>query len=393
MELIPFIKKAQEVSPSEVKLFSSPWSAPAWMKNIDAATNASSLKKEYYQVYADYYVKFLNAYSAEGLKFWGLTPQNEPGHGLTYGNWNSMGWTPKQMLEFLVANLCPSLKKHNYQHLNVMINDNQRSNVMEWLERVPACLKLLSAIKHKIDFSCGVNSLRRILKEMGFKWESYLPFNKCWQIKDQFGVLTNMSSSNHLITVHARTLEAIRWTQEILKRWTNGILQSHGHDVIRLPPYMCELNDIELAWAKAKRLVLKQCHRRRQSSKARRYKKKSDFLCHEAKLGSLLFTCSKERGMLLGDEWADRRYYRELYYMWTLLYKNESLRKCASGMAVHWYADSLSPASILTKAHEQDTDKFLLYTEACVGAREHNKCATEAQGLENPIVGLQLVRG
>ncbi|XP_022818635.1 uncharacterized protein LOC111351097 [Spodoptera litura] len=33
------------------------------------------------------------------------------------------------------------------------------------------------------------------------------------------------------------------------------LIKGHGHDVLRLPPYMCDLNPIELAWAKVKRLV------------------------------------------------------------------------------------------------------------------------------------------
>ncbi|XP_047035473.1 uncharacterized protein LOC124641450 [Helicoverpa zea] len=32
-------------------------------------------------------------------------------------------------------------------------------------------------------------------------------------------------------------------------------IRSHGHVVVRLPPYMCDLNPIELAWAKVKRIV------------------------------------------------------------------------------------------------------------------------------------------
>jgi hypothetical protein len=33
------------------------------------------------------------------------------------------------------------------------------------------------------------------------------------------------------------------------------LLERYGHQVIRLPPYMCEFNAIELAWAKVKRSV------------------------------------------------------------------------------------------------------------------------------------------
>lgn len=33
------------------------------------------------------------------------------------------------------------------------------------------------------------------------------------------------------------------------------LLKSYGHDVLRLPPYHCDLNPIELVWADIKRYV------------------------------------------------------------------------------------------------------------------------------------------
>ncbi|XP_029055242.2 uncharacterized protein C21orf140 homolog [Osmia bicornis bicornis] len=33
------------------------------------------------------------------------------------------------------------------------------------------------------------------------------------------------------------------------------LFKRHGHNVLRFPPYMCELNPIELAWAKVKRII------------------------------------------------------------------------------------------------------------------------------------------
>nr|CAD7395805.1 unnamed protein product [Timema poppensis] len=131
---IPLIKRAQELSPVPVKLFSSPWSAPDWMKTIDTTTKASSLKKEYYGVYANYYVRFLDEYAAENLEFWGLTTQNEPGHGLTYGSWNSMGWYPEQLLDWVVGYLGPALEEGGYSHLKLMINDDQRINVPDFVK-------------------------------------------------------------------------------------------------------------------------------------------------------------------------------------------------------------------------------------------------------------------
>ena len=33
------------------------------------------------------------------------------------------------------------------------------------------------------------------------------------------------------------------------------LIKEHGHNVLRLPPYMCEFNLIELAWAQVKRKI------------------------------------------------------------------------------------------------------------------------------------------
>ncbi|XP_063369365.1 uncharacterized protein LOC134657732 [Cydia amplana] len=38
---------------------------------------------------------------------------------------------------------------------------------------------------------------------------------------------------------------------------TEEILKAHGHEVLKLPPYHCDLNAIELAWSMAKRTVAK----------------------------------------------------------------------------------------------------------------------------------------
>lgn len=53
---------------------------------------------EYYQLWADYYVKFFEAYEEEGVQFWGVTTQNEPATGLLGGDINCMAWTPSLMV-------------------------------------------------------------------------------------------------------------------------------------------------------------------------------------------------------------------------------------------------------------------------------------------------------
>lgn len=76
--VIPMLKVAQSYNP-DLLLMGSPWSAPAWMKD-SKTMNGGSLKTAYEGVYADYFVKFIEAYQHEGLNIWAVTPQNEPLH-------------------------------------------------------------------------------------------------------------------------------------------------------------------------------------------------------------------------------------------------------------------------------------------------------------------------
>lgn len=56
------------------------------------------LKEEYYQTWADYYLKFFDAYEEYGIKFWGVTTQNEPASGIFFGTINNLAWTPSLMV-------------------------------------------------------------------------------------------------------------------------------------------------------------------------------------------------------------------------------------------------------------------------------------------------------
>jgi len=74
---IPFIKRALETAKGDLKIYASPWSPPAWMKTNNNMLYGGKLKPEYLQTWADYFVKYVKAYAAEGIPIWGLTVQNE----------------------------------------------------------------------------------------------------------------------------------------------------------------------------------------------------------------------------------------------------------------------------------------------------------------------------
>ena len=75
---IPLIKQAITAAGGRLKLYVSPWSPPAWMKDNNSVTDGGHLKHEFDQSWANFYIKFIRTYEALGIPIWGLTVQNEP---------------------------------------------------------------------------------------------------------------------------------------------------------------------------------------------------------------------------------------------------------------------------------------------------------------------------
>lgn len=73
--ILPMLREAQQANP-ELFLFSAPWSPPGWMKT-GGSMLGGSMRKAYFEAYAQYFVKFLKGYQAEGVKIQAVTTQNE----------------------------------------------------------------------------------------------------------------------------------------------------------------------------------------------------------------------------------------------------------------------------------------------------------------------------
>lgn len=107
--LIPVLKEVLEINP-DIKIMGSPWSAPAWMKvNADASmpSRGGSLNPDYHAVYAQYFVKYIQAMEAEGITIDAITIQNEPHHA---GNNPSMYMDAPQQAEFIKTHLGPAFE-------------------------------------------------------------------------------------------------------------------------------------------------------------------------------------------------------------------------------------------------------------------------------------------
>jgi len=75
-DLLPVVQRALAINPS-LHLMASPWSPPAWMKT-SGSLYQGTLRPEMYGAHAEYLVRTVEAFAAEGVPIFALTLQNEP---------------------------------------------------------------------------------------------------------------------------------------------------------------------------------------------------------------------------------------------------------------------------------------------------------------------------
>ena len=103
--VIPLLNEILAINPS-IKILGTPWSAPTWMKDNNSFVGGS-LQTQYYPVYAQYFVKYIQGMKAQGITIDAITPQNEP---LNPANNPSMSMSASQQADFIKNNLGPAFK-------------------------------------------------------------------------------------------------------------------------------------------------------------------------------------------------------------------------------------------------------------------------------------------
>lgn len=103
--IIPTLKRALAINPN-IFVMHSPWSAPAWMKDSGSLVGGTLLA-EYQDEYANYFLKFIQAYRAAGIPVDAVTVQNEPDNGTA--SYPCMYLTAAQELAFVRDHLGPTL--------------------------------------------------------------------------------------------------------------------------------------------------------------------------------------------------------------------------------------------------------------------------------------------
>ncbi|HEX4206211.1 MAG TPA: RICIN domain-containing protein [Ktedonobacteraceae bacterium] len=105
--IIPLLQQALKLNPN-LKVMATPWTAPAWMKSNDSLEQGS-LNTSAYQAYANYFAKFVQAYQAQGVPIYAVTPQNEPQNN---NRMPTMPMSADEETNFIANNLGPTFAQN-----------------------------------------------------------------------------------------------------------------------------------------------------------------------------------------------------------------------------------------------------------------------------------------
>ncbi|NQT27862.1 glucosylceramidase [candidate division KSB1 bacterium] len=117
--VIPVLLEILQINP-DIKIMASPWSPPVWMKT-NRNSVGGSLKPEYYDAYAKYFVKYIQEMANEGITIDAITIQNEPLHP---GNNPSLLMHADEQAAFIKNSLGPAFKNAGLQTKIIIYDHN-----------------------------------------------------------------------------------------------------------------------------------------------------------------------------------------------------------------------------------------------------------------------------
>ena len=128
--VIPMIKEAMEYG--DIEILVSPWSPPPYMKTNGQMNRGGKLKEEYFELWSEYYVKFIEKYREKGINITTITVQNEP---KATQSWDSCIYTAEEERDFVVNYLG---KKMENIGVKILFWDHNKERVVERAKTVLA---------------------------------------------------------------------------------------------------------------------------------------------------------------------------------------------------------------------------------------------------------------
>jgi glucosylceramidase len=142
--ILPMLREARKVNP-DLYLFSSPWSPPGWMKPNNSMLGGA-MRKTNLAPYAQYFMKFLDGYKAEGVAIDAVTVQNET-DAEQEGKMSACLWAQEAEIEFVGKHLGPALRKagsstkiwvldHNYNLWGRAIGELSNAEAYDYIDGI-----------------------------------------------------------------------------------------------------------------------------------------------------------------------------------------------------------------------------------------------------------------
>jgi len=140
--ILPMLREARNVNP-DLFLFSSPWSPPGWMK-ANGSMLGGSMRRKYMASYSGYFVRFLQAYAAEGVPVQAITVQNEVDTDQD-GRMPACLWPQEYEADFVAQHLGPALENggtkiwlidHNYNLWGRAIGELETPGVRKYTNAI-----------------------------------------------------------------------------------------------------------------------------------------------------------------------------------------------------------------------------------------------------------------
>jgi len=202
---IPLIKRALAASGNRLKLFASPWSPPAYMKDNNDMLHGGHLLPKYRQAWALYYTKFIKSYRQAGVPVWGITIQNEP---MAKQTWESCIYQPEEERDFLRDHLGPVMVKEGLKDVNIIVWDHNRDLIVQ---------RALAIF--------GDSAAARYAWGMGFHW--YEDWSGGTQMYENVALVSRLYPNKHLLFTEGTPAN---FDSTAYGRWSLG--EAYGRSMI-----------------------------------------------------------------------------------------------------------------------------------------------------------------
>lgn len=126
--VLPILRKVKEIRNNDLNILASPWSPPKYMKTNNDMNNGGKLKEDYKELWAKYYVKYIEEMQKKDFNIWGVTVQNEPA---AIQVWDSCEYSAEEERDFVKYFLGPQFERNNLLDKKIIIWDHNRDLVYD----------------------------------------------------------------------------------------------------------------------------------------------------------------------------------------------------------------------------------------------------------------------